>query len=283
VDIPSGRLYVSPRLTTGESELHIPVYFSRFWGRLDYVPAKDLLTFTVTKVFGPNTDLQKTLYHTAGGSGDDEPEAIVIKSIAADGDSPPISLSTPFTVKPGAVLDLSPYVGRMPFPKKSDVVDFMVKAKVNRPGLPADNWILTDNTHDNPVMARIIGQDALDGSEISRWTTGRSLQPGDSVTLDMGAPQTVSRIVLDSSQYPGDYPQGFQLDASLDGKSWTEVAHQSEQETMAAVQHGVLTIDFPSTKTRFLRVTSVGGHSLWWSIAELNVYGSTPTASAEAQ
>ena len=44
LDIPSGRLYLSPRLTTTQHELHIPVYFSRFWAWLDYVPARHQLT-----------------------------------------------------------------------------------------------------------------------------------------------------------------------------------------------------------------------------------------------
>ena len=283
VDVPGHRLYLSPRLSTTSTQMHIPVYLSRFWGKLDYVPAQKKLTFTVTKVFGQNADLMKTLYHTAGAPGNDMPSTITLSSIAADGDSQPITLPAPFTVREGAVLDLSAYIGKLTPAKKSDVVNFMVKAPVDRPGLPADNWTLTDNAHDNPVMARIVGMDALDGNETSRWTTGRSLQPGDAVTLDMGDSRKVSRLVLDDTKYPGDYPQGYRLDGSVDGNSWTELTHQSEQDTMAAVKNGVLTIDFPSTTTRYLRVTSIGGHGLWWSIAEISAYDTSKMANATAE
>jgi len=281
VDVPGHRLYLSPRLSTTSTQMHIPIYFSRFWGKLDYVPAQHKLTFAVTKVFDTNAALLKTLYHTDGTGGDDMPSTITLTSVAADGDSQPIALPAAFVVRPGAVLDLSSYIGKLTPPRKSDVVNFMVKAPVHRTGLPSGNWALIDNTVDNPDVARIAGQDALDGSATSRWTTGRALQPGDSVTLDMAAPTKVARLVLDSSLYPGDYPQGYRLDASVDGSAWTEVAHQSEQDTMSTEQHGVVTIDFPSTTARYLRVTSVGGHGLWWSIGEILAYDTSTMAKTD--
>src|SRR3569833_1421298 len=280
VDLPNGRMYLSPRLSTSQTELHVPVFFSRFWGTLDYVPARKKMTFTVTKVLPMDAHLLSTLYHTSGGGGDEMPSTMTLTSLAADGDSQPIHLSAPFTVREGAVLDLSNYIGKLAPAHKSEVVNFMVKAPVHRQGLPADNWSLIDNTVDNPDVARIAGQDALDGNDTSRWTTGRSLQPGDAVTLDMSTPTKVSRIVLDSNKYPGDYPQGYKLDGSVDGKTRTEISHQTPQETMSPEQHGVVTIVFPATTQRYWRITSVDGHGLWWSSGEIAAYGSTPVALA---
>ena len=174
------------------------------------------------------------------------PPTITLRSLAADGDSAPIALPRPFVVRPGAVLDLSAQMERLTLPPRSDVVNFEVKAKINRPGLPSADWTLTDNLHDNPQVAAIMGQDALDGDASTRWATGRSLQPGDGFTLDMAAPQQVTKLVLDSAKSPDDYPAGYRLEASVDGKTWTQVAHATQAETAAALQGGVLTISFPA-------------------------------------
>lgn len=273
IDVSAGRLYLSPRMTTTQSELHIPVYFSRFWAWLDYVPAQSKLTLRIEKVFPPDQALQQSLYHTVGAAGDAMPQTVTIRSLAADGDSTPIALPLPFEVREGAVLDLSSQIARLALPARSEVVDFEVRAKINRPGLSADHWVLTDNLHDNPQVAAIFGQDALDGNPDSRWTTGRSLHPGDAFTLDMGTAQNVAKLVLDSTKFPDDYPAGYRLEASLDGQSWTEVARATEAETAAAVKAGVLTISFAPTEARYLRLTSVGGHSLWWSVGEISAYG----------
>jgi uncharacterized protein (DUF608 family) len=272
IDVPNGRLYVSPRLASAQTEMHIPVYLSRFWGTLDYVPAKNKLTLTISKVFGANAELQNALYHLPGAKGDSAPETVTIRSVAANGDAQPITLAAPFTVKEGAVLDLSSQIGRLAIPKRTDIVNFEVRAPLNRPGLPATKWTVTDNLHDNPQLASIIGQDALDGNPESRWTTGRGLQAGDAFTLDMGAAQKVARLVLDDAKFPGDFPQGYKVEASKDGNAWSTVAEATPEATVAAVKGGVLTIGFTPVEARFFRVTSTGEHSLWWSVAEIAAY-----------
>jgi len=120
LDLPAGRLYVSPRLRQGETALHIPVYFSRFWAWLDYVPATHRLTLRIDRVFPPNAAQQKSLYHLPATPTDTTPQPLVLTSVAADGDSPSIRLPKSFTVKPGAILDLSPLIGRLGLPRTSD-------------------------------------------------------------------------------------------------------------------------------------------------------------------
>jgi len=272
IDIPAKRLYVSPRLTTGQTELHIPVYFSRFWGWLDYVPANHQLTLRVDKVYPVEAELQKSLYHTDGPAGDTMPDTITIASIAADGNSQPITLPAPFVVKEGAVLDLSEQIGALAIPAHSDVVNFEVKAKLNRPGLPSDNWKLIDNLHDDPEVGAIIGQDALDGNPTTRWTTGRTMKPGDQVTLDMAASQTVNKLVIDITKSPTDYPRGYKLESSTDGETWTQIASATEDQTVAQDQAGLLTIPFPALTARYLRITNEGSDGPWWSIGEISAY-----------
>lgn len=140
--------------------------------------------------------------------------------------------------------------------------------------MPSDHWTLTDNLHDSPELAAAFGNQALDGDPNTRWTTGRFMQPGDRLTLDMGAVQTVSKIVLDSTASPNDYPRGYTLEASTDGQTWHEAARATGAEAAAANQQGVLTITFPAAATRYLRITNQGASpNAFWSIHELSVFG----------
>ena len=93
LDVDGKTLFLSPRVGKSLPELHMPVYFSKFWGRLDYTPADGKLTFKVTKSFGK--------------------EPAVIKRVVGDPDSPAIKLPEPFVAKKGAVLKLSEYSGRL--------------------------------------------------------------------------------------------------------------------------------------------------------------------------
>ena len=274
LDLPRGRLYIAPRLATTETELHLPVYFSRFWGWLDYVPARHRLTLRVDRVFDVDPAVQRSLFHTDGAPGDVAP-AMSITSVAADGDAAPIALSAPFAVKAGATLDLSPVLDRLALPARSEKVDFEVKAPApQRPGLPSADWTLTDSLHESADLAASFGQTALDGDLNSRWTTQRPMLPGDSVTLDMGKAQRVGRIVLDSAKSPNDYPRGYVVETSIDGSRWKEAARADAAQTAAAQQAGVLTITLTPADARYIRITNEGtSPGTFWSIHELTVYG----------
>jgi hypothetical protein len=113
VNAPGGILYVSPRLPSSMTELHLPLYLPRFWAQFDYVPARSQLTLTVTKVFTDDPSVESTLFHAPGPYGTGPTNSIVITSIAADGDAPVLTLPQPFTVQTGAVLNLSSYLNQL--------------------------------------------------------------------------------------------------------------------------------------------------------------------------
>ncbi|BDI32093.1 hypothetical protein CCAX7_41440 [Capsulimonas corticalis] len=273
LDLPGKRLYVSPRLMTTETEMHLPVFFSRFWGWLDYVPAQHRLALRVDRVFATDT-ARASLYHIAGEA--DAPDsAMTITSVAADGDAAPIALEAPFAVKEGATLDLSSLIDRLAPSSRSETVDFEVKAPApTRPGLPSGDWVLSDNLHDSPELAASVGQTALDGDPTSRWTTLRPMLPGDQLTLDMRKVQRIARIVLDSAKSPGDYPRGYRLETSTDGAAWSEAARADAGQVSSAQQAGVLTIAITPTDARYVRITNEGADpGAFWSVHELMVYG----------
>jgi uncharacterized protein (DUF608 family) len=113
VDAIGGVLYVSPRLPSFMTELHLPLYFPRFWAQFDYVPAQSLLTLSITRTFTDDPAIESTLYHAPGPYGTGPTTPIVISSVKADGDAAAISLPQPFTVQSNAVLNLSAYISRL--------------------------------------------------------------------------------------------------------------------------------------------------------------------------
>jgi len=94
IDIPKQTLYVSPHVGDNLiNELHMPVYLSRAWLWVDYVPAKRTLTIKVTRSFGESPD--------------------TIKFIAAEPEREPIALDHPLVMKAGESLDLSEHLDRL--------------------------------------------------------------------------------------------------------------------------------------------------------------------------
>ncbi|MBB3114499.1 O-glycosyl hydrolase [Paenibacillus phyllosphaerae] len=108
---------------------------------------------------------------------------------------------------------------------------------------------------------------ALDGNLATRWANGAAQANGQWFQVDMGTINTISGMALNAGSFTGDYPQGYAVDASLDGVNWQRVAEGSvaAQDVMIA---------FPATFARYLKVTQTGtAASNWWSIAEINAFG----------
>jgi hypothetical protein len=110
---------------------------------------------------------------------------------------------------------------------------------------------------------------ALDGNAATRWDSQAVQSNGQSFTVDMKAAQTFTRVTLDSGSSANDYPRGYQVFVSNDGVSFG-----------SAIASGVgtnklVTISFAQQTARYLRIVQTGTASSWWSIHELNVYGTT--------
>jgi beta-glucosidase len=106
----------------------------------------------------------------------------------------------------------------------------------------------------------------LDGSTATRWTTGTPMTNGQTVTLDLGATRTFSRLTMDSASSTNDYARGYQVLISTDGTTWS-AAVATGTGTSALVS-----VTFPPQTARYLRIVQTGSSSWWWSIAELNLY-----------
>jgi glucosylceramidase len=107
---------------------------------------------------------------------------------------------------------------------------------------------------------------AVDDDATTRWTTAAAQAPGQWLQIDLGATQTVRRVVLDTGAGSGDYPRGYELQTSTDGVTWTPAAS-------GAGSGQLTTVDIPATEARFVRVEQTGSAPQWWSVADARVYG----------
>ena len=271
LNVPGHTLYLAPHLPTPLRELHMPVFFPRFWGWLDYVPSARKLTLCVDQVFDNSLSDNGKLYTVAPDTANSPLPPVTITQVARDGDGPLLKLTTPFVVKPGATLNLSSLLTKLALPIRSEQVNFSVTVQA-RGGLSPKGWTLTDNIHTN-AAGRAELPLALDNDASTRWTTNRPMHAGDSLTLDMEKATLVGKIVMDSASAPGDYPHGYTLEASPDGHAWQTLAQATPDEAKAAVKQGILTITFSPTPVQYLRVTNLGTEATtFWSIHELCVY-----------
>lgn len=70
-DLPNSTLTFGPA-DLGDGDMSIPVYYSRFWGRLDYSKEKGTASFTVTKRFDDEPVTIDTIVIQPGGTSSDE-------------------------------------------------------------------------------------------------------------------------------------------------------------------------------------------------------------------
>ena len=75
----------------------------------------------------------------------------------------------------------------------------------------------------------------------------------------------MSRVVLDDTTHPTDFPAAYTLETSTTGTTYTQV-----KTGMGAA---VTDIQFPTVMARYLRIRQTGKTTTsWWSIDELRVY-----------
>jgi O-glycosyl hydrolase len=129
--------------------------------------------------------------------------------------------------------------------------------------LPRNGWVATASATD-PYGD--ITSNALDGNLSTRWSSGHGMTNGDWFQVDMGSPQTFSRIAMDSGSSTGDYARSYQVVVSNDGATWSS-------PVASGVGNGPLVVaSFPTQTARFIRVIQTGSSGSWWSIAEFYAF-----------
>jgi hypothetical protein len=108
---------------------------------------------------------------------------------------------------------------------------------------------------------------AMDGDPSTRWSTGRSMKPGDWFVLDLGVESTVSGLTLDTRNSSNDYPRGYEVYVSFDGGSWGKPILTGKGT------NPITEIKFAKpVQTRFVKIVQTGSSDSWhWSIHELKL------------
>lgn len=131
--------------------------------------------------------------------------------------------------------------------------------------------IVRQTARTDPYGDRIYGdmqdlQNAIDGDEQTRATTGTPNYAGRSITLDLGGEYEISKVTQIHSPSDGDYPALYKVEISRDNARWRDVYR-------GAGSPGRSVADFDERDVRYVRITALERRNNfnWWSIHELIV------------
>ncbi len=140
-------------------------------------------------------------------------------------------------------------------------------ATLNGSALNRSGWAASTNAASSSADAPA---KAIDGNYSTRFSTGEHQAAGLYFQVNMGSAQSFNELKMSSPNSPNDYARGFDVEVSKDGNSWTTVASCTGTRTPE-------TVSFPDQSEQYVKVVlSAGDSHYWWSVDELNLYGTPP-------
>jgi glucosylceramidase len=118
----------------------------------------------------------------------------------------------------------------------------------------------------NPCCAGDVASHAVDDDASTRYSTGVPQSPGQYLQVDLGRPERLTRLVLDTGASSGDYPVGYSVTVSQDGTDW------SAPVASGAGSGQPTTIGLGAIPARYVRITLTASSSSWWSVADVRAY-----------
>ena len=107
---------------------------------------------------------------------------------------------------------------------------------------------------------------AIDGNLDNRYTTGKFMEPGMWFQIELNQETAIAGVILDTAKSKDDYPRGYELTVSKDGKQWRPVTRKTDNKG------GITEIHFGPTPAKFIRITQLGSaKGNFWSIHELSI------------
>ncbi|EMI55293.1 DUF7133 domain-containing protein [Rhodopirellula sallentina] len=123
-------------------------------------------------------------------------------------------------------------------------------------------WKLNSNVNKANVVK------AIDSDLSTRWDTASYQVPGQWLEIELPEPVTPTTLVLDTKRSKGDYPRGYDVEVSEDGKTWSEPVAQGYGD--GPVTNIELDTD---GSVRYLRITQVGAAKRnYWSIHDMQLH-----------
>ncbi|MBN2198687.1 MAG: discoidin domain-containing protein [Candidatus Aminicenantes bacterium] len=122
---------------------------------------------------------------------------------------------------------------------------------------------------------------AADGRPETRWDTAGPQRPGYCFEVDMGRVERLDMLRLKFSPSFEDYPRGYVVETSEDGRSWTTAAENERVfvDIRKYLRPRDLSVDIPLSgiPARAFRVLNTGEDPVWyWSIHELEAFSAGP-------
>jgi glucosylceramidase len=118
----------------------------------------------------------------------------------------------------------------------------------------------------DPCCTGDVASQAVDDDASTRYTTGAAQAPGQYLQVDLGRPERLARLVLDTGASTGDYPAGYSVTVSQDGTAW------SAPVAAGAGSGQLTTISLDGGPVRYVRVTLTASSGSWWSVADVRAY-----------
>jgi hypothetical protein len=114
---------------------------------------------------------------------------------------------------------------------------------------------------------KLLPQYAVDGKLATRYSTGRHAVGTEWFRVDLCRAVSVDGINLNDTVDPTNVAASYNVQVSLDGTTWTQVA------ASATTAPANLTVTFTPVLARFVRVNQTGAIPMndWWSIDEFSV------------
>jgi mono/diheme cytochrome c family protein/glucose/arabinose dehydrogenase len=119
---------------------------------------------------------------------------------------------------------------------------------------------------------------AIDGKPATRYTSGAPQHPGQWYQIALPSEAEISGVELDQWNFATDFPRGYKVQVSSDGKTWSSPVAEGQRSG------AVTEIGFAPVKTRFIRITQTGfARPFPWSIAEVQLLQPPPGETMTAQ
>jgi hypothetical protein len=130
--------------------------------------------------------------------------------------------------------------------------------------LDRTNWKLTGSSAEKPGQE----QNAIDGDPATRWSPGHHQRGDEWLVVDLGEEKKILKVILDTKGSGGDYPRGYEVYVSSDGKDWIGPVAKGQANAP------VTSITVLPRTGRYLKIAQTGqSDSNFWSIHELKVLG----------
>jgi len=140
-------------------------------------------------------------------------------------------------------------------------------APMSGTALDRTGWSATTNA---PSGSADVPANALDGNFNTRFSTNEDQAPGLAIHVDLGSARAFDELALRAPSSPEDYARGYDVTVSTNNSTFSTVAACTGTANPEIVS-------FPTQTAQWVRVVLTAASTTnWWSIDELDLYGSAP-------